>query len=85
MSGSGMRATSGAGGGGVAHPASHAAQIAPAIEDNGRTRVFIEERVLGWVFLEILAALAIAVAIVWWTIPKAKKPEEGDRERGEDR
>jgi hypothetical protein len=34
---------------------------------------------LGWVFLEILAALAIAVAIVWWTFPK--KPKDGDGER----
>jgi uncharacterized membrane protein YccC len=40
---------------------------------------------LFWVFLEIFAALAIAVAIVWWTFPK--KPR-GERERppdGEDR
>jgi hypothetical protein len=29
---------------------------------------------LAWVFLEILAALAVAVAIVWWTIPKKPKP-----------
>lgn len=33
-----------------------------------------------WVFLEILIALAIAVAIVWWTIPR--KPEERDDEGG---
>ena len=30
---------------------------------------------LVWVFLEILAALAIAIAIVWWTFPK--KPKGG--------
>ena len=29
-----------------------------------------------WVFLEIVAALAIAVAIVWWTFPKKPKPPE---------
>ena len=28
-----------------------------------------------WVFLEIVAALAIAIAIVWWTFPK--KPKAG--------
>lgn len=28
-----------------------------------------------WVFLEILAALAIAVAIVWWTFPRKPKPQ----------
>jgi len=31
-----------------------------------------------WVFLEIVAALAIAIAIVWWTFPKKRKPE-GDK------
>ena len=33
-----------------------------------------------WVFLEILVALAIAVAIVWWTIPKRTKRDEGEGE-----
>jgi hypothetical protein len=33
---------------------------------------------LGWVFLEILAVLAIAVAIVWWTFPKKKKGRDED-------
>jgi hypothetical protein len=28
-----------------------------------------------WVFLEICAALAVAVAIVWWTMPR--KPRDG--------
>jgi hypothetical protein len=37
------------------------------------------EENLGWVLLEVLAALAIAVAIVWWTFPK--KPKGGDEER----
>jgi hypothetical protein len=39
-----------------------------------------------WVFLEVLAALVIAVAIVWWTFPKKPKgdpredpPDEGKR------
>jgi hypothetical protein len=30
-----------------------------------------------WVFLEIVVALAVAVAIVWWTLPR--KPTEGAR------
>jgi hypothetical protein len=38
-----------------------------------------KEKAVGWVFLEIIAALAIAVAIVWWTFPK--KPRAGDAER----
>jgi hypothetical protein len=37
---------------------------------------------LGWVLLEIFAALAIAVAIVWWTIPKGPK---GDIRASKDR
>jgi len=37
------------------------------------------EKSLAWVFLEIVAALAIAVAIVWWTFPK--KPKGRDEER----
>jgi hypothetical protein len=28
---------------------------------------------VAWVFLEILAALAVAVAIVWWTMPKKQE------------
>jgi hypothetical protein len=35
---------------------------------------------MTWVFLEILVALAIAVVIVWWTIPR--KPKEGSDEKG---
>jgi hypothetical protein len=34
---------------------------------------------MEWVFLEILAALAIAIAIVWWTIPKAPKKPDDER------
>ncbi len=37
------------------------------------------ERSVGWVFLEILGALAIAIAIVWWTFPKKPRDGEGDR------
>jgi len=28
---------------------------------------------MGWVFLEIVLVLVIAVAIVWWTLPKKPK------------
>lgn len=28
---------------------------------------------MGWVFLEVLLALAIAVGIVWWTLPRKPK------------
>jgi hypothetical protein len=35
---------------------------------------------MGWVFLEVLAALAIAVGIVWWTLPRKPKPGNEDRE-----
>jgi hypothetical protein len=35
------------------------------------------EAAMTWVFLEIAVALAIAVAIVWWTFPR--KPRERDQ------
>ena len=63
------------GGGDEAQPASAisaAAQPAPAIEDNAR---------MGWVFLEILVALAIAVGIVWWTLPKKAQSDDQKEER----
>lgn len=27
-----------------------------------------------WVFFQVALALAIAIAIVWWTLPKKKNP-----------
>lgn len=64
-------------GGGVAQPASiMAASVAAAMTDNGR--IAGEEVFVGWVFLEIAVALAIAAAIVWWTFPK--KPRGGDKD-----
>lgn len=33
---------------------------------------------MGWVFLEVVLALAIAVGIVWWTLPRKPKPKAGD-------
>ncbi|HUL97205.1 MAG TPA: hypothetical protein VLT89_14410 [Usitatibacter sp.] len=65
----------------MAHPASHAAAHAqrtgPAMPDNGNLRDIVERRVF-WVFLEVVAALAIAVAIVWWTFPKKPKDRDGE-------
>ena len=64
-------------GGGVAHPPSAAAASAmAAMADNGR--IAGEEVFVGWVFLEIAVALAIAALIVWWTFPK--KPRGGDED-----
>jgi hypothetical protein len=40
----------------------------PGAADSGRAWMF-------WVFLEVVAALAIAIGIVWWTLPK--KPKAG--------
>ena len=36
-----------------------------------------------WVFLEVLAALAIAVAIVWWTFPRKPKVDEREEPPGD--
>jgi hypothetical protein len=45
-----------------------------------------KRKALGWVLLEIFAALAIAVAIVWWTIPRSPKGDHAkdrqDRDEG---
>jgi hypothetical protein len=38
-----------------------------------------------WVFLEILAALAVAAAIVWWTMPRKPKGGEKGRAEGDER
>jgi hypothetical protein len=38
---------------------------------------------VGWVFLEVLAALAIAVAIVWWTFPKKPRAGDGEADRAD--
>ncbi len=76
ISGSIAAATAGPGGG-AAHPASTtAASAAAAMADNGR--IAGEEVFVGWVFLEIAVALAIAAAIVWWTFPN--KPRGGDKD-----
>lgn len=44
------------------------------MDDNGRTGRVIRREKVAWVFLEIVAALAIAIGIVWWTLPKKPKP-----------
>lgn len=33
---------------------------------------------MGWLFFEVLLALGIAIAIVWWTLPKKPKPKGGE-------
>jgi hypothetical protein len=30
---------------------------------------------MGWVIFEICLAVALAIFIVWWTLPKKKKPK----------
>jgi hypothetical protein len=37
---------------------------------------------MGWVFLEIVVALAIAVAIVWWTLPRKPRARDQDSRDG---
>ena len=33
---------------------------------------------MAWVFLEVVLALALAIGIVWWTLPKKKRPGDGE-------
>lgn len=74
----------GVGVGVLAHAASRRARTAAGttFDDNGNTRDS-KEKAVGWVFLEIVAALAIAVAIVWWTFPK-KPRDAGTPRQGKD-
>jgi hypothetical protein len=60
--------------GAVAQAASSVASSTPEVDHNGRTHDS-EEKAVGWVFLEIVIALAIAVAIVWWTFPRKPRGE----------
>jgi hypothetical protein len=68
--------------GGLAHAASNR-QIVPAHRprDNEGLQRPCEENAVGWVLLEVGAAIAIAALIVWWTFPKApRNPPAEDRE-----
>ena len=38
---------------------------------------------MEWIFLESLVALAIAVAIVWWTVAPLRKRRKQERSRSE--
>jgi hypothetical protein len=31
---------------------------------------------MAWVFIEIVAVIAIAIGIVWWTIPKSARKDD---------
>ena len=78
MSGSGARTISRGGGGETQlASASSVTTRTAAVDDNGRTGFVFRRREVGWVFLEIVAVLAIAIGIVWWTLPK--KPKDGAR------
>ena len=35
---------------------------------------------MGWLFFEIVLALALAIGIVWWTFPKSARREQRDDE-----
>ena len=83
-SGSGAEATCGAGGEGggtLAQAASSSNAATPVpIADNGKARK-LEENEVAWVFLEIALALAVAVLIVWWTLPRKRRDRREDDEQ----
>ena len=39
---------------------------------------------MGWLLLEVALALAIAIGIVWWTMPRRPKPGQDKAARSED-
>ena len=58
---------------------------APAtMADNVRI-VTIGSITLGWLIAEVVIALGIAVAIVWWTIPRKPKGDAGEPPREGDK
>jgi hypothetical protein len=64
----------GGAGGAIAHPASSTATHAAARQprrSEGRGR-------MGWILLEALVALLIAVGIVWWTMGPKRKTRRRD-------
>ena len=63
----------GARGAGVVQAASANAIADNAARTDGGRRVF-------WVFLEIALALGIAVAIVWWTLPRKRRKDAASHE-----
>jgi hypothetical protein len=78
-SASGEAATGAGCGGALAQaPRSSAVASAGPIPDNGAARN-LEEKGLGWVFLEVGLALAIVVLIVWWTLPRKPRGQEDDK------
>jgi hypothetical protein len=62
---------------GAAQPASAAIVPAQSAHNGVVGRRRRKEATVGWVLLEVLAALAVAIAIVWWTFPKKTRNEEG--------
>lgn len=36
-----------------------------------------------WVFAQVFLAFGLAVAIVWWTFPKSKKPKPPESPKGD--
>ena len=40
---------------------------------------------MGWILFEAFVALAIAVAIVWWTFPRKPKGGDAPRDRESDK
>jgi hypothetical protein len=61
---------------------SAAARSAALLDDNGSDGILREERAVGWVFLEVAVALAIAVAIVWWTFPGKPRGGRANEDEG---
>src|SRR5687767_8067135 len=86
ISGAGAAARGcGTGGGVVAQPAATqtaaTANARAAMEDNAIACTTGTEAGVGWVFFEIGLALAIAVLIVWWTLPRKPRAPEDEDER----
>jgi hypothetical protein len=49
---------------------------ARAWDDNANRLIRSRGKAVGWILFEVLVALAIAVAIVWWTFPRDRRDRE---------
>ena len=76
--------TGGAGGGAVTQPAARSAATNHGASRHRARANARMRRAMGWILLEALVALVLAIAIVWWTMgPKTRKrpPDDGGAPR----
>jgi hypothetical protein len=67
----------GAGGGGATGGATWQAQSVSATTRTAPRNRTVDGRTMEWIYLEAAIALALLIAIVWWTMAARHKPGRG--------